>query len=166
MKTSSSHSTKFRETIAEYLGHSLKPKAGYRVVTLRLSKRLHDSVDTYLSSTCLEDSEGITALIEFGLGLSNSERLSNIEDEIGMLRERLSESDVTLGARKLEAYENLLENKALAAELASLLSENRLLRNRLTTHNLSDNRWTEQEHKDKMRTAEMFLSKYTFKPRL
>jgi hypothetical protein len=166
MKASPSYSAKPRETIAEYLKHSLRSRRGYTVVTLRLPKRLHDSLDTYLSSTCLEDSEGVATLIEFGLGLSKSEQFSQIEDEIGMLRDRLSESEVKLGARKLEAYKNLLENKALAAELASLLSENRLLRKRLTAHELSDDRWTRQEHEDKVRKAELFLSKYTFKPRL
>jgi hypothetical protein len=166
MKASSSYSAKTRETITEYLKHSLKPKKGYKVVTLRLPKRLNDSVDTYLSSTGLEDSEGIATLIEFGLGLSKSEEFSRIEDEIGMLKELLSESNLALGEKKLEAYENLLENKALAAELASLLSENRILRKRLTTHNLPDNRWTALEHEDEVRKAELFLSKYTFKPRL
>ena len=166
MKTSSGYSATHRETITEYLNHSLKPRKGYRVVTLRLAKRLHDSVDTYLSSTGLEDSEGVTTLIEFGLGMSKSEHFAHIEDEIGVLKERLSESDVKLGAKKLEAYENLLENKALAVELASLLSENRLLHKRVTTHNLSDNRWTGQEHEEEVRKAELFLSKYTFKPRL
>jgi hypothetical protein len=165
MRTNSGHSEKARESITEYLKHSLKPRKGYTVVTFRVPKRLHDSVDTYLNSTGLEDSEGIATLIEFGLGLSKPERFPIIEDEIRTLRERLSKSDVMLSAKKLDAYEDLLENKALAVELASLLSENRILRKRMTTDSPSGIRSSEQ-HEDKSRIAELYLSKYTFQPRL
>jgi hypothetical protein len=165
MKTNPGRSEKTRESISEYLKHSLKPRKGYTVVTLRLPKRLHDSVDTYLTSAGLEDSEGIATLIEFGLGLSEHEQFANIEDEIRTVRERLSKSDVKLDTKKLDAYEDLLENKALAVELASLLSENRILRKRLTTHSLSDIS-SPVQHEEEARKAELFLSKYTFQPRL
>lgn len=166
MKTDSGHSERSSETITDYLKRSLKPRKGYTILKLLLPKRLQDSVGTYLDSSGLEDSEGIATLIEFGLGLSNNKQFAIIHDEIRRLKERLSELDLRLGHRKLDAYENLMENKALSVELASLLSENQLLLKRMRQHNLLDKRWRAQQHEEMMRTAELFLSKYTFQPKL
>jgi hypothetical protein len=166
MRTDSHRSEEIRETIAEYLKHSLKPRAGYTIVQLQLPKNLHDSISTYLSSAGLEDSEGITKIVEFGLGLSSDAEFAMIDVEIRLLKARLGEADIKLGSKKLDAYENIMENKALAVELASLLSDNRLLHQRLEVNNLIDKHWTGRQHEDKVRKVELFLSKYTFRPRL
>ncbi len=150
-----------RVGIAEFLDRSLKPRKGYTIVELRLPKRLHESINTYLNSAALEDSEGMVKIVEFGLGLPQDEELASLEEENRRLSKRLSDADRKLGDKKLDAYENFLENKALALELSSLLSENRLLRQRLADHNLLDERWTEEKH-DKAQRAQQFLSKYTF----
>jgi hypothetical protein len=157
--------TGMAEFLAERLGHSLKPKKGYEIVVLHLPTKLHASINTYLDSTGLEDSEGMTRFVQFGLGLPQSDEFASVNEEIRKLSEGLSDSDRRFGDKKLEAYENYMENKALAVELASLLSENSLLRKRLASHDLLGKHWA-GEHQDKMRDAQHFLSKYTFEPKL
>jgi hypothetical protein len=164
MKTNTGPATpELRVGIAEFLDRSLKPRKGYAIVELRLPERLHESISTYLNSAALEYNEGIAKLVEFGLGLP--QEFASLEEENRRVSEGLSVADRRMGDRKLDAYENFLENKTLALELASLLSENRLLRRRLVDHNLLDERWT-GEKDDKAKRTQRFLSKYTFRPRL
>ncbi len=155
-----------RTGIEEFLHPTPKPaEKGYSTIILRIPMQLYGHVDTYLSSAGLDDNEGIMKLLQFGLGLRDEGEFDALRGENTRLKDKTGEKERKLGGSKLDAYENLLENKTLAVQLASLLSENRLLHDRMSTNallNEYDGEWIEKLAHE----ARRYLSKYTFQPKL
>lgn len=150
-------------SIAEFLDRSPKPRRGYTIVRLQVPKGVKEGISTYAASAKLEESEVFVKLLEFGLGLPRDQEFASLRLENQRIRGKLDEADIRLGGQKLEAYENLMENKALAARLASLLSENKLVRERMGPQPETAR---SRNQPDLVAQARHFLSKYTFEPKL
>jgi hypothetical protein len=120
-------------------------------------------MEVFLEEKGLPRRQGIQMLIEYGLSEENEKELENLESE------RKSQINYLYGnycRMKFQAYEFLMENKALAMKLIFLLSENQSLKNRLKGEGLqsyvSQDEWDNWDET----VIDNYYRKYVFASRL